>query len=414
MKPHLYWVTLLLVLAIASSCTNASESTISPTDIQESLTQAASNTPKAPTRTQAPPEAPTITSPPTTTSTPPNPAILPHPLYFLSGLQENAQVWRLETDGITLTQITHEESGVGDFAVSPLDGRLAVVSDNQLLLLDSRGANPQQIADARQVDPSIEDYVFHSSIGSSSFSPDGKYLAYGFDGLHLYHLDSGLDEHLLTNLGNLLGEPFVFTKEVYGPGAWSPDGSMLLIIMGYYEGSTLAVMDLGAEQPYRRLWSNGPVCCTFSWSADGRAVLVADPSYSVSLPGLWEYDPWTGEETVIVPGVAEDGSLRFSGWPVKPDENELIFFYANPHPFSPEAGIELEMVRSYADGSDMAPIRPEKFHIIQALWAQDGDLVLIVQRRVEDQWQIILVRPDGSPLQVLFEGQRIRKLVWGP
>lgn len=73
---------------------------------------------------------------------------------------------------------------------------------------------------------------------------------------------------MLTNLGNLLGEPFVFCKENYIPGPWSPDGSQLLIIMYYFDGNTLAVMEPGEAEPFRRLWSDGAVCCTYHWTPD--------------------------------------------------------------------------------------------------------------------------------------------------
>jgi hypothetical protein len=98
---------------------------------------------------------------------------------------------------------------------------------------------------------------------------------------------SGADQHVLKNLGNLLGEPFVFVLEDYYPGPWSPDGSKLLIEMGYFEGSTLAVMEPGKAQPFTRMRSAGPVCCQYSWAADGLSVFVANPHFTVQWPGLW-------------------------------------------------------------------------------------------------------------------------------
>ncbi len=161
---------------------------------------------------------------------------LPKSLYFLEGKDEGAQVWRLETDGVTRTQVTHEGAGVGDFAVSALDGSIAFTSDNHLFLVDGNGNDRRLVADDSLVDWNAEDAAFRGSIENPVFSPDGRTLAYGFDGLHLYDIKTGTDEHVLTNLGNLMGEPFVFDKEVYVPGPWSPDGSRLLIIMGYYRG----------------------------------------------------------------------------------------------------------------------------------------------------------------------------------
>ena len=81
---------------------------------------------------------------------------------------------------------------------------------------------------------------------------------------------------------------------------------------------------------------------------------------------------------------------------------------------SPDVGIPLAMVRSDPDGANRTQLRPEVFHITQALWAQDGSLALILRRGGADNWQVVLARTDGSPLQVLIEGEGIRDLAWGP
>jgi outer membrane protein assembly factor BamB len=341
----------------------------------------------------------------------PTPTVL-HAVYFLAGVEEESQVWRYRIDDLSALQITHEKTKVDEFAVSPITGAIAFISDNQLFIMDGDGENRLRIADGNTVDVNVEDYPFRSQISSPVFSPDGRNLAYGFDGLHLYNLITGEDTHVLTNLGNLLGEPFVFSKEVYVPGSWSPDGSLLLIIMGYYEGSTLAVMDLNAEQPFRRLWSDGPLCCLFNWSPDGNSVLVSNPYYTGDIPGLWRFSAETGEQRVVVSGLLEDGSSNFVGWPIQLDSGELLFFYVNEH-FSPDIGIPLTMVRSNPDGTHLEKVRPEKFHIIDVLWVQDGSAVLILQPSGNDKMQIIVAKTDGSPLQILFEGQGIRNLAWG-
>ncbi len=184
--------------------------------------------------------------------------------------------------------------------------------------------------------------------------------------------------------------------------------------MGYYEGSTLAVMDLKSEQPFTRLRSSEPVCCLFNWNMDGKSVLVSNPYYTGDIPGLWKYDAKTGEETVVVPGLEEDGSINFVGWPFQSGSGDLLFFHANVERFDPEVGIELSMVHSDANGSNLALIRPEKFRIFEALWSPDGSFVLILNQSGEDGRQLLLVRTDGNPLQVLIDGQQIRGLTWGP
>jgi Tol biopolymer transport system component len=341
----------------------------------------------------------------------PTPTVF-HSVYFLASVEEESQVWRYRLDDLSALQITHEKTNVDAFSVSPITGGIAFISDNQLFIMDGDGENRLRIADGNTVDVNVEDYLFRCQVSSPVFSPDGRNLAYGFDGLHLYNLMTGEDKHVLTNLGNLLGEPFVFSKEAYVPGSWSPDGSHLLIIMGYYEGSTLAVMDLNAEQPFKRLRSDGPLCCLFNWSADGNSVLVSNPYFTGDIPGLWRFNAETGEQRVVVSGLLEDGTNNFVGWPIQLNSGELLFFHVNEH-FSPEAGIPLTMVRSNPDGSHLEKVRPEKFNIIDVLWVQDGSAALILQASGKDKRQIILAKTDGSPLQILFEGQGIRNLTWG-
>ena len=203
--------------------------------------------------------------------------LLPHSVYFRINQNEVSQVWRMERDGQMLRQVTTEETGVDSFAVSARDGTLAFVTANRLYLVDAKGENRRLVADGSLVKPVGEEAIFQTEVSNPVFSPDGRTLAYGLNGLHLYNLKTGEDQHLLTNLGNLGGEPYVFSREVYTPGSWSRDGSRLLIVMSYYEGSTLAVMDPGKPDPYQRLFTEGPACCLFSWSPDGESVLVANP-----------------------------------------------------------------------------------------------------------------------------------------
>jgi Tol biopolymer transport system component len=336
--------------------------------------------------------------------------LLPHSIYYQYGSWEEAQVWRMEADGSTTVQLTYEGAGVTHYAVSPADGSLAFVSGNQLFLMDGRGQNRRLIADGTQVDEETEDYIFRGFVEAPVFSPDGRTLAYAFDGLHLYDIETGEDRHVLTNLGNLLGEPFVFAKESYYPGPWSPDGDKLLIIMGYFEAATLAVMEPGAAEPFRRLWSDGPVCCTYEWTPDSRSVLVANPTYGVHWPGLWRFDSETGEESDLVNTLP--GSPRFVGWPVQLRSGDLLFFYGER--FSPDEGIPQLMVRSRPDGTGRTQLRPEAFHISDALWAEDGSLVLISQFSDSDAMQVILARPDPTRLEILIDGEHIWDLQWGP
>jgi Tol biopolymer transport system component len=305
--------------------------------------------------------------------------------------------------------VTDEESGVSAFAVSPADGSLAYVSDNQLFLVDGRSAGRTLVADGGPEEVT-SDLMFHNTVGAVSFAPDGRTLAYGLDGLHLYDVASGRDQHVLANGESLPGEPRFAQEWNYGPGDWSPDGSRLVVHAGYVDIGRLAVMKPGADQPFTWMRSTEPVDGKIAWSSDSRWLYLANPNFGVSWPGLWRYDPETGEETPLV--TTQPGASHYVGWPVQLGSGDLIYFHGER--FSPDEGIPLVMVRSDASGQSRTAVRTEEFHVMDALWTTDGSLVLISQVTAEGVTRLVLARPDGSPLQVVGEGGLIRRLAWGP
>ena len=341
--------------------------------------------------------------------------VLPRSLYFLDGPKDSKQVWRLEKDGKTFSQITFEEKGVENFDVSSVDGSTALISDNKLFLVDPKSQNHRLIVDGNLVEAEGEEWYFKNSINNPSFSPDGHTLAYGLDGLHLYNLSSGENDHVLSNLGNLMGEPFVYAKEVYSPGPWSPDGSMLLFTMSYYEGFTLAVMNPGVKDSFVRLLSDGALCCLISWTSDSQSILVANPYFTGTLPGLWKFDAHSGQQTTLVSGHIEDRSVNFVGWPYQSSKGDLFFFHLLFDWFSIDQGIPLFLVKSDENGSNMKKILPDEFRISDAVWSPDGSIVVVVGRYGSTEDQLFIVYPETGDIQVLIEhGNLIRALTWGP
>ena len=344
------------------------------------------------------------------------PTTLPHSVYYLTGEGAKAQIWKLEKDGQTSVQITQQVGGISDFAVSQADGSLAFLNNGSLYLWRADQASPQLLVDPSLASPP-PGYEFPLEVGSPVFSPDGTILAYSLDGIHLFYLERREDELLLPSPGNLLGEPFVFVKEYYSPGPWSPDRKQMLIIMGYYEGDTLAVYEPGADVPFRRIWSSGPVCCTYNWSADSLTLLVGNPYFTVQPPGLWEYDTRTGQENVLFHGIQEGGTWNFIGWPYRSTSGEIHYFSAKVESLQDtifaNQPIIYNLVQERPDQGGPQLLRPEGFQVYDVLWSPDGSLVLILQQVDQDK-QLTLARMDGSPLQVLLEGPNIRLIQWGP
>jgi Tol biopolymer transport system component len=340
---------------------------------------------------------------------------LPNSLYFLNGKDETSQVWRLERNGVTLSQISTEEMGVEDFSVSQVDGAIALVTDGKLILMDASGKDRRLIADGKEVLTDGEEFYFRNTLSNPSFSPDGHTLAYGLDGIHLYDLKTGVDDHVLTNLGLLMDEPYIFAKEVYSPGAWSPDGTMLLITMSYYEGYTLAVMRPGEEQPYMRLKGDGALCCMNTWTNDSRSVLVANPYFLGTLPGLWRLDATSGGYEYVIPGHEDYQSFNFVGWPYQSGNGDLTFFYVHQDDFSPEIGTPLSLVHTDENGENMEKLMPGEFRIRNALWSQDGTKVVVAGSYDGSEMQLILIDPLTQKVDILVEeGGRISNLTWGP
>jgi hypothetical protein len=173
-------------------------------------------------------------------------------------------------------------------------------------------------------------------------------------------------------------------------------------------------MEPGALQPFHRLRSDGPVCCQWRWTRDGRSVLVANPSYGTAEPGLWRFASDTGSGTTVVAGVAEDGSMNFVGWPHQLTSGDLAFFHNNLPRIDPDVGIPLYLTQSAPDGSELTRLRPEEFHVVDALWTADGSQAVIAQRGDDGRSQLDLVPTDGGPIQGLAEGDFIWRLAWGP
>lgn len=90
----------------------------------------------------------------------------------------------------------------------------------------------------------------HAFDAYASVSPDGGYVAYtDSDSLRLLDLGSGEDRLLLQGNGAACDQPGLGGCFVYTTERWSPDGKLLLVQKGYYEGSRPVVVDPFAAVP---------------------------------------------------------------------------------------------------------------------------------------------------------------------
>lgn len=324
----------------------------------------------------------TVTPPPSTSS------LLPSSLYFLNndsaGLK---QVYRLEKDGKTVTQITFEPANVDGYDVSLVDASIAYVSNNQLLMVDASGGNRKMLVDGGVRD---ENNPFLTNVNSPVWSPNGQTIAYGYKGLNFYSVSTGQSNLVIENKLRDIGNGFILPDELYWPDHYSSDGSRLLITLGYYEGASAAIYYPSGNALVRLKGAEGAlICCGEpTWTSDNSALYAANPSLGMFSPGLWKVDAATGQVTTLVTGDPGNGTFNFADEPYLAPDGQLYYFFANL-PSGDYNRTPLQLVRSGPDGvTGRIPVRPETFNLMnEALWAPDASFVIVANAPIQDVYQ---------------------------
>ncbi|HJR79687.1 MAG TPA: hypothetical protein VJ821_06415 [Anaerolineales bacterium] len=344
------------------------------------------------------------------------PSLLPHTFYYRgtdsAGL---AQVFRLERDGTTRQQLTSESADVNDYGVSPVDGSVAYVTNNQLLLVNADGSGRRVLVDGGPVD---ENNPFLAMINSPVFSNDGQTLAFGYKGLNLYNLATGASSLVIENQIEDPGSGFLFPKELYWPERYSPDGSKLLLTLGYYEGASAAIYDPVTNSMVRLTGAEGAlICCDdMEWSADGSSFYSASSAMGMFSAGLWRVDASSGAVTTLFSSDFDSGSFLYADEPYLAPDGQLYFFFLDAtSEFNTRT--PLQLVRSAPDGvTGRAPLLATTFEMMnEALWAPDASFVVVAFAPNQETFQggrAEIVYLDGRPNAVLAEFAQQMK--WGP
>jgi Tol biopolymer transport system component len=340
---------------------------------------------------------------------------LPHSLYYLNNDKAGLlQVFRVAKDGKTFQQITFEPARVDSFDVSPIDGSVAYGSNNQLLLVDANGAGRRILLDGGAVDGNAP---FMNSVGNPVWSPDGKTIAFGHNGLNFYSLDTGsinnvLPDEVDTSAG------FPIARSLYSPNRYSPDGTKLLINIGFYEGGTYGVYRFSDNTVLRLSRSDGSmVCCEVRWVPDGSGLYVASRSIGMADSGLGYADASTGNVTMLLPGSAPDTTFNFAAGPQVGRDGKLYFFFNNLPQIPTASHTPLYLVRSGTDGvTGRAQLKPDIYqNINEVLWAPDASLAVIADAPIDAVnagGTAEIVYPDNRPDVVLTEFAQ--DMHWGP
>ena len=347
---------------------------------------------------------------PTTDSNP-----LPHSLYFLNNDKAGlVQIFRLERDAHTLNQVTFEPANVDTYDVSPKDGSVAYASNNQMLWADANGAGRRILVDGGPVDDNTR---FTNSVGTPVWSPDGGTIAFSYDGLNFYAMSTGVVSKVLQNqIDTTAGFPVV--RDLYSPSRYSPDGSKLLINIGFYEGGTFGIYHpsdntlLNFTRP-----EGGNVCCDVEWVPDGSGLYAASSTMGLAESGLWYINSASGTVTVLLPGSAPDGTYNFADAPQVGSDGKLYFFFNNLPAIPVTGHTPLVLVRSGSDGvTGRAQLKPDIFDSInEVLWAPDASLAVVASAPIQDVTQgglAEIVYPDARPNVLL--APFAEELRWGP
>ncbi len=235
--------------------------------------------------------------------------MLPAPLFFLRGEENAQQIWRLDADGYTLTQLTQESAGVSNFEINAVDNRLAYISNYQVVLLDPVNANRKVLVTGDE----------NNNPSHPVFSDDGAFLAYGLGGIRVYNLINGEDRLVLAN--NDIQNPT--DRRIYSPRAWSPDGTKLAVTIGFWEWMGDGIISISDGS----LLSEFEYSDSSAWSIDSQTYFTAnatEPGMMSSTPGLFSIssNPNASQQTLIADS--------FVWWPQQATDGRLLFFQGTP------------------------------------------------------------------------------------
>lgn len=342
--------------------------------------------------------------------------LLPHSFYYLgkdsTGL---SQVFRIERDGVTTRQVTFEPADVNGYDVSLADGSVVYVSNNQLLWVDVNSSGRRLLVDGGPIDQ-INPFV--STLRDPVFSLDGQTIAYGYKGLNFYSLASGVSNLVIENQLDDLGNNAIFPKELYSPARYSPDGTKLLVTLGYYEGASSAIYNIASGTLVRLNGGEGALLCCGreQWTPDSSAFYSASSTTGMFNSGLWRVDATTGQVSTLFTSSYDAGIFNYASDPyLAPDGRLYFFFFTSNTELNQRT--PLQLTRSAPDGiTGREILRPNTFELMnEALWAPDANFVVAAMGHTQDSYfggRAEVTYLDGRPSVVLTEFAQQMK--WGP
>lgn len=327
---------------------------------------------------------------------------LPAPLLFLSEVAGNTQIWKLASDVSSLAPITTEINPVTAFDISPVNGEIAYISDNSLIVVDADGSNRRTLVAGTEL-PGIDDPSYWSVVLSNPlWSPDGTQIAYAQDGIQVLSLRSNTTRRLQANSYSP-SQPD--QAQIFAPLAWSPDGTRLAVRVSQGACASLSFISASGGQ------TSTPTLLPFGqpvWDLAGTSVLVANPTADCACSnnaGLYRVDPAAATSTALLGGL-EKTQAAYVGFPKAMPDGSLLYFYGELPADACSPGLPsqtlLNLVVGVGEAWDLRMVlRPDSYLIDEALWAHDGSLVVIMEHDAQSQSRdgaLRLLYSDGRPV----------------
>lgn len=326
------------------------------------------------------------------------PFSLPAPIYFISNADQ--QLWRLERDGSTLRQVTRLSTPLDAYDVSPLDGMLAYITNNQLWLADADGGNPRLLVDGGACDSSTIATYWRRCLRGVVWFPNGNQLAIGLNGVNLVNPQDGSQFKIALNQ----------IDEYYTPVRVSPDGNYI-VLEAVSSSSTpyIAIVPIWGGLVVAR---NAPACCQLDFTPNGIYLLLGGNSLSNgSQPGLWRVNLNSGAVNILVNGEQQNATLAF---PRLSADGQQVWYFGMLATYSQDAptflavgpiGDALNSRMEWSGHPRMAYFP----YISEALWSADSSLVIIAYNNPSAPYAIVDV-PGGNLYPLPNLGGNLR---WG-
>lgn len=320
--------------------------------------------------------------------------VLSSRLYFLAGAEGQKQVWRMEPDGHTTAQLTNEAQDISRFEVNPLDGRLALITNHQLVLLNPADGSRQVLVAGDE----------QSSPWRPAWSNDGSQLAYGMEGIHILDMASNQDRLILPD--NPVMNPS--ERRVYSPVTWSPDDSKLAVSIGYWEWGGLGIVSTADGA----LLSEFEFGETQTWSRDSQTFYSAhasEPGMIETVPGLFSISASPGAT------LQELVSGNLTWWPWQTQDLRLDYFIGTPDPTN-NGQYSISLVSTDADGkSNLQMLRKDLLYLTpsgfsDAAWLPDGSGIVARLFHIPSQTSELLLIPvqDAPSTFLLPDASNLR------